>query len=81
MRFREHGTGKPLLQLQDRAALVAHLKAQFAPWPDLDRVDPAKLKTEPLGVFGARQPPGWAGRVFLVTLPDYGVVGYADEPL
>jgi hypothetical protein len=81
MRFREHGNGKPVLTLKDRAALVAYLKEQFAPWPDLDRIDPAKVRTEPLGVFGKNQPPGWNGKVFLVTLPEYGVVGYADEPL
>lgn len=82
MRFREHGMGKPVLQFKDRAALVAYLKEQFAPWPDLDHIDPAKLKTEPYGVFGKHQGPGWwAGRVWLVTLPEYGVVGYADEAI
>jgi hypothetical protein len=82
MRFREHGMGKPVVHLKDRAALVAHLKEQFAPWPDLDHIDPAKLTTEPYGVLDKeRGPAGWNGRVFLVTLPEYGVVGYADEPL
>lgn len=81
MRFKEHGRNKPLLHLKDRAALVAYLREQFRPWPDLDHVDVSKLKTEPLGVFGKNQPPGWDGRVFIVTLPLYGVVGFADEPL
>jgi hypothetical protein len=82
MKFREHGMGKPVLQFKDRAGLVAYLKAQFAPWPDLDRVDPTKIKTEPYGVFNTHQgPAGWTGKVWLVTLPEYGVVGYADEPI
>jgi hypothetical protein len=81
MRFREHGIGHPVLKLKDRADLVAYLKRQFAHWPDLDHIDLTKLKTEPFGVFDGRGPAGWTGRVFLVTLPEYGVVGYADEPL
>jgi hypothetical protein len=82
MRFREHGHGKPVLKLKDRDALVAYLREQFAPWPDLDRIDPSKVTTEPYGVLDkARGPAGWTGRVFLVTLPEYGVVGYVDEPL
>lgn len=81
MRFREHGHGKPVIELKDRAALVEYLKRQFAPWPDLDHINVGRLKTEPYGVFNKHGPTGWTGRAFLVTLPEYGVVGYADEPL
>jgi hypothetical protein len=69
MRFREHGNDKPVVQLQDRAALEAYLKEQFAPWPDLDGFDLTTLKSERYG-------DGW-----LVTLPGYGVVGHADVPV
>lgn len=81
MRFRERTIGAPVVQLKDRADLVAYLKRQFEPWPDLDDTDFRKLKTEPYGVFNKDGPTGWTGRAFLVTLPEYGVVGYADEPL
>jgi hypothetical protein len=76
MRFREHGHDKPIVQLDDRAALVAHLKMEFAAWPSLDDLELAKLKTEPYGrsIF-------WDGQVWLLTLPGYGVIGYTDEPL
>lgn len=79
MKFKEHGMGKPVVQLQDRAALVAYLREQFRPWPDLDHIDVSKLKTEPYGV--SMPAAGWKGPCFLVSLPSYGVVGYCDAPL
>ena len=54
---------------------MTYRKEQFAPWPDLDPIDPAKIKSEPYGVFTRHQgPAGWTGRVWMVTLPEYGVV-------
>jgi hypothetical protein len=81
MKFRASGTLKPLRSFRTRAALKAHLAAEFALWPDLDGLDLDKLRTEPLGVFGRRRPPGWDGPVHIVLLDGYGVVGFTDRPL
>lgn len=82
MRFREHGINQPVVQLKDRAALIEYLQRQFAPWPDLDKIDLRKLKSEPYGVFTKTQGPGgWNGKYWLVSVEPYGVVGYCDEPV
>ena len=85
MRFREHGTNKPVIE-GDKAAIIAYLRQQYAPWPDLDRFDPADIQSEDLGISminQANKRAWWAGwpAFHLVTLPGYGVVGYTDAPL
>ena len=80
MRFREVGASKPVVQLEDRAGLEAYLREQFRPWPDLDDLDLGKLSSERYSryTFDAQ-----AGEepCFLIILPGYGAVGYANQPL
>lgn len=85
MRFREHGTNKPIVE-GDKAAIVAYLRQQFAPWPDLDHLDPADIQSEDLGiaiVASAYKHAWWHTwpAFHMITLKGYGVVGYTDEPL
>jgi hypothetical protein len=85
MRFREHGLDKPTIH-GDRAAIVRYLRDQFAHWPDLDRLDPANIQSEDLGlaiVSGANKHAWWRAwpAMHLVTLQGYGVVGYTDQAL
>lgn len=81
MRFREVGQSQAI-EVEDKAAVVARLKESFRRWPDLDHLDPANIEAEYSHEAAPTHEgaPGW-GKVYIVTLKGYGVVGFADAPL
>jgi hypothetical protein len=81
MRFREHRGGlaesmETAIEVATRDDLIAHLRAVLAPWPTAP--DPAAIICEPYS--GEDRRIGWA-QTYIVTLPGYGVLGFADGPL
>jgi hypothetical protein len=87
VKFREHRGGldesmKTLVELPDRAALVAHIKKLLAPFDWWQDIGPA-LHVEPYAWFD-KDKPVWDERVkwhtYIVTLEGYGVVGFTDGP-
>jgi hypothetical protein len=87
MRFREYGWAvEQTFPDGDlgRQALVDYLKQLFKPWPTLDKIDYATLKTtyshDSPGHPDREAGPGW-GPTYIITLKGYGVVGYTDTEL
>lgn len=80
MKFRHHRGGlkesmKTLVTLEDRNALVQHLREYFKEWFD---VVPDKVKLERYG-DGPDTRIGW-DKVFIVTIDGFGPVGFTDGP-
>ena len=87
MRFREHRGGleeslKTVVELADRAALVGHVRRLLEPFDFRGDID-AGLHIEPYAWFD-KDKAIWDERVhwhtYIVTLENYGVVGFTDGP-
>jgi hypothetical protein len=82
MKFREHRGGyddsmATAVDVADRVALVAHIKGLLAPFKFRGDID-AGLLVSPYG-WGEIDPRnGW--HTHIVTLLDYGVLGFTDGP-
>lgn len=86
MKFREHRGGlaesmATVIDVADRAALVAVIERLLAPFHFTRAQIDAGLNVEPYGCSGLplldlRN--GW--RTYIVTLYEYGVIGFTDGP-
>ena len=80
MKFREHrgsldDSMKTLVEVKDREELMAHLVRILEPWPTAPPVTAETVKIEPY-IYDYRL--GWDS--YIVTLKDYGVLGFTDGP-
>lgn len=81
MKYRPHRrllveSMEEMIEVDGRAGLVAHLKKDFRPWPDLDgRAE--QIKVEPY--YGDDDRIGWKN-VHIITLYGYGVIGFCEGP-
>jgi hypothetical protein len=84
MKFREHrGTledsMKTIVELPDRAALIAHCRKLLAPYGF--EFQNSWLHVEPYAWFDSEKP-HWDARIkwhtYIVTLDGYGVLGFTD---
>ncbi len=83
MKFRPHRGSlddamAEMVELPDRAALVALLHADLRRWPTLDHLSAENLTVEPYGSDGDPRV-GWK-QLFIVHLDGYGVLGFTDGP-
>jgi len=81
MKFREHRGGyaesmATVIELPDRAALVAHVQKLLALYPGALLVTNERLRVEKY-IFDARN--GW--HTHIVTLDGYGVLGFTNGPV
>ncbi len=85
MKFREHrlpveNSAETIVELpRDRGALIEHLKALLAPWPSAPPVTRETVVVEPYYPETADNRPEFF-LDYLVSLKDYGVMGYTDSP-
>lgn len=85
LKFREHRGGlaesmATVIEVPDRAALVAHVKKMLAPFYFGGDIE-AGLNVEPYGCSGLPLLDlriGW--QTYIVTLKGYGVLGFTDGP-
>ncbi|CAN5951012.1 unnamed protein product [Sphagnum jensenii] len=81
MKFREHRGSldesmKTLVLLFDRAALVKHIHDLLYPW-NID-VEDRDVKVERYNNGRGDPRIGW-GDLYIVTVKDFGVIGWTDE--
>lgn len=79
MRFREHRGGltesmETLVVLQDRTALVAHIRELVSPYMILSDWD-ASIDVKP---YNGGMPDGW-DQTYIVLVKDHGVIGFTDQ--
>lgn len=82
MKFRQHygrtidDSMETVVEVADYAALLDHLRALAAPWPTFP---PINEKTISIKKYWRDERIGWLDQ-HIVTLVDYGVLGYTDGP-
>ena len=81
MRFREHRGGlasslETVVTLRNKQALIDHVRKILDAYPGAPPVTPQTLHCRHL-VFDPRS--GWD--TYLITLDDYGVLGFTDRPI
>jgi len=78
LKFREHRGGFPesaatIVEIEDRAALVAYIQRLLASYPS---APPVKEDTVAVESYCFDERNGWDTHI--VTLKGYGVIGYTD---
>jgi hypothetical protein len=73
---------KTQVEVADRAALVAHCKKQLKEWPSMDYLQDSDFAVSPYGQEWRDPNLGEARKwiTHIVTIQDYGVIGFTDSP-
>ena len=84
MKFRQHRGGlaesmETVVEIKNRDELVGYLRGILWQWPTAPPVSDETIEVRPYADGGGDDRIGWK-KVYIVTLKDYGVLGWTDGP-